>query len=477
MENAAAQRSAARRDLMLNTPIGRLILRMAVPTMISMLITSMYQLGDVFFINMYIKDSAATAAVGVNSVLDNIIMMMGSFLAVGANSYIARLLGAKENDKAERVLSTVFYTALMTGILALVLGLAFMEPMLSLFGAKDPDIMGYSKSYASYILYAAPFMTTSFILNQCLRSEGSATYSMIGMVLGAIINLGLDPLFMGVFKMGMDGAAAATAIGKTVSFIALLVPYLKRKCLLRIKLKKITYSRDIVSEIFKMGNPSLFRMALASLAAAIMNNLATGYDDPAVLAAITVVNRIIMIITSALLGFGQGFQPVAGYNWGSKRYDRVKSGFRFASIAGAGGVIVISLVAGIFAERILAPFSDGGHEMLRIATLCLRLQCVASPIHAWCIVVTMAYAGTGKGLGSTLLSLCRQGLFFIPTVFLMNEYLGVNGLAASQAVADALSLLLALPLAVRFVKELNRLIGSGSAEDIPLPAQNSGLKD
>lgn len=474
MQDAAAQRSVERRDLMLNTPIGKLILKMAIPTIISMLITSMYQLGDVFFINLFIKDSAATAAVGVNSVLDNIIMMMGSFLAVGANSYIARLLGAKDNDKAERVLSTVFYTALLTGLIALVLGLVFMEPMLNLFGAKDGDIMKYSKSYASYILYAAPFMTTSFILNQCLRSEGSATYSMIGMVLGAIINLGLDPLFMGVFKMGMDGAAAATAIGKTISFIALLMPYLRKKSLLQIKFKKITYSRDIVGEIFKMGNPSLFRMALASIAAAMMNNLAAGYDDPAVLAAITVVNRIIMIITSALLGFGQGFQPVAGYNWGSKRYDRVKSGFRFASIAGTGGVIVISIFVGVFAKQLITPFSDGGQEMLRIAVLCLRLQCIASPIHAWCIVVTMAYAGTGKGLGSTLLSLCRQGLFFIPTVFLMNEYLGVNGLAASQAVADALSLVLALPLAVKFVRELNRLIARAPGETDAAPAKSGG---
>lgn len=441
---------------MLNTGIPKLVLKMAIPTIISMLVTSMYHLADTYFISTILKSDAATAAVNVNSVLDNLIMMAGSFLAVGANSYIARLMGAKRNEHATRVLSTAYFTAMFLGVLVMVLGFATMEPMLRLFGASDSSL-GYAVDYATYVLLAAPFMATSFVLNQCLRSEGSAVYSMIGMTCGAVINVGLDWLFMAVFDWGMTGAAAATAIGKLVSFVVLMIPYLKKKSLLSIKFKAITYSRDIVTEIFKMGNPSLFRLLLSCIATALLNNLAKGYADDSIVSAITIVNRIVMVITSALLGFGQGFQPVVGFNWGAKRYDRVLHSFKFASIAGVAGVSALSVIVGVSSEWFMEAF-DASERTAELGVLSLVLNCIASPFHAWGIVVTMAYAGAGKGFGATMLSLCRQGLCFIPVVLVLNVAFGPEGLAASQPVADTLTFFVALPLAIAFVRQVKKLI-------------------
>ena len=442
--------------MMLKTHIPSLVLKMAIPTIISMLVTSMYHLADTYFIATVIQSDAATAAVNINSVLDNLIMMAGSFLAVGANSYIARLMGAGRNDHAEKVLSTAFFSALGLGLLVTVLGFCTMEPMLTLFGAGETT-MGYSVEYARYVLYAAPFMAASFVLNQCLRSEGSALYSMIGMISGAVLNVGLDWLFMVKFGWGMTGAAAATAIGKAISFGVLLIPYFKRRSILSIRFKNISYSKDIVTEIFKMGNPSLARLGLSCVATALLNNLANGFADDSVIAAITIVNRVVQVITSALLGFGQGFQPVVGFNWGAKRYDRVMESFKFASIAGVVAVTVMSIGFGFASEWIMRLF-DASENAVRLGTLSLVLNCAASPFHAWGIVVTMAYAGAGKGFGATMLSLCRQGLCFIPLALLLNAVLGADGLAATQAAADVLTFFVALPLAISFVKQTKALM-------------------
>ncbi len=443
-----------RRDLLLNAPICKVIPRMAIPTIISMLITTFYNLADTYFVSSL--GTAATAAVGVNFSLDNLIMTAGSFLAVGANSYIARLLGAKDEKKASQVLSTAFFTALITGSLAMLAGLIFLNPLVHALGASG-DVVQYAKDYAGYVLLAAPFMAANFVMNQCLRSEGSAVFSMIGMVSGAILNIGLDPLFIFVFGWGVKGASAATALSKLVSFIILLWPYLRRSSLLHLSIRNIRYSRDIVSEIVKMGFPTAMRTGLTAVSTIVLNNMASLFSDSA-LAAISVSNRIMMFLTASVLGFGQGYQPVAGFNWGAKRYDRVYKAFWFSSVAGVIGVSVLSLVMGLFSQHIMLLFTTVDEEMLTIGNLCIRLQCLAMPIHAWVIVVNMSYAGLGKARGAAILSIARQGLCFIPMILLLPRLFGVNGLAGAQAASDALSLLIALPLCVKMLKEIQLLI-------------------
>ncbi|MDW7659257.1 MAG: MATE family efflux transporter [Bacillota bacterium] len=442
-----------RRDLLLHAPIYRIIPRMAIPTIISMMITSMYSLADTYFVSSL--GTAATAAVGVNFSLDNIIMTAGSFLAVGANSYIARLLGARQDNKASQVLSTAFFTAIMTGSTVMLLGFIFMDPLVKLLGATG-DVVAYSKDYASYILFAAPFMAANFVMNQCLRSEGSAAYSMIGIVSGAVLNIALDPLFIFVFGWGIKGAAAATAISKFVSFAILIMPYLRHNSLLRLSPRNIKYARDIVVEVTKMGSPTLIRIGLVATSTIIMNNLAGQFSESA-LAAISVSNRVMMMLNSVVLGFGQGYQPVAGFNWGAKRFDRVRGAFVFSSIAGVIAAAALGILLAVFTRQVMQLFTTADEEMLAIGLLCIRLQCLTLPIHAWVIVVNMSYASLGKARGAAILSLSRQGICFIPMILLLPNLFGVNGLAAAQAAADVLSLLIAMPLCVSLLREIRLL--------------------
>ena len=462
-------RQLKRRSMMLDEPMRRLIPKMAIPTIISMLVSAFYNLVDTYFVSSL--GTNATGAVGVNASLENIIMMAGSFLAIGANSYIARLLGAKEEQKASHVLSTSFFTALFTGSLVMVLGLMFRQPLVSLLGAKGA-IEQYAMDYAGYVLYAAPFMAANFVMNQCLRSEGSATFSMIGMVSGAVINIGLDPLFIFVFDWGIKGASAATAISKFISFCILLTPYIRKRSMLHLSVRNIHYTRDICTEVFKMGSPSLLRNGLSTMAGILLNNIAVLYSAAA-LAAISVTNRIIMFLTCAVLGFGQGFQPVAGFNWGAKRYDRVRAAYRFSATVGVAAITLCAAVVALFSKQLIMLFTDGDAEMIRLGAYSIILQCAVMPIHAWVIVVNMLYAGTGKAFGALTLGMTRQGICFFPMVWLLPRLWGVEGVAAVQAAADGLSLLVALPFAVHILRELKRL----EQTQEPLPERADARKE
>ncbi len=290
---------------------------------------------------------------------------------------------------------------------------------------------------------------------------------MIGMIAGAIINIGLDPLFIFVFDWGVRGASAATAISKLISFIILLIPYIRKKSLLRISIRHIKYTVEIVSEVLKMGSPSLLRNGLSTIAAIILNNMAAGYSESA-LAAISVVNRIIFFLTAISLGFGQGFQPVAGFSWGAGRYDRIIQGYCFASIVGVIGMSIIALIVAIFAEPIISLFTETDTELIRIGVFSMYIQCLATPIHTWAVVVNMLYAGLGKAGGAALLGMARQGICFFPLLPFLS-FFGVYGVAAVQGVADMLTIFLALPLAVKALREL-RALAEGQQKEQPVAA-------
>jgi len=451
---AGQSRQEARRTMMLTTPISRLVPKMAVPTIVSMLVMSFYNMADTFFVSMLPGDTAA-AAVGINMSLMAIIQMFGMAIAQGANSYIARLLGAKQDDEANKTLSTSFVSAFAIGVVIAILGLVFMGPLMNLLGARDPGVLKYSRDYASYILYAAPFMCSQYVLMQCLRAEGSATFAMIGIVAGAVINVGLDPLFIFTFKMEVAGAACATAISQVISFVILLMPYIRKHSLLHIHPKHIHFSKSVVTEVSKMGFPAMIRTGLMSVATIITNNVAQGFSVEA-LAAISIVNRIMMFVTSAILGYGQGYQPVVGFNYGAKRYDRVLQAFKFSSYTGVIAISAFALVVGIFAKNIMGAFSNTPLT-IEIGTFSIWLQCLVMPIHAWCIIVNMTYAGLGRATGAALMSLSRQGIFFIPLLAILSIAFKEYGLASAQAAADALCLALALPYAIIVVRDLHKL--------------------
>ncbi len=452
MNSKNAQQQEQRKLMMLNEPISRVIPKMAIPTIVAFLINSIYSLADTFFVSSL--GTNATAAVSVNSSLDQLIMMAGSMLAVGANSYIARLLGQGNDKKASQVLSTAFFLALGLGTLLMIFGSAFMTPMVRLLGAT-PTCEQYSIDYATYVLLAAPFMASSFVMNQCLRSEGSAVFSMIGMGFGGILNCFLDPLFIFTFDMGVAGASVATAISKLVSFAILIVPYLTRRSLLHLSIRNFHFSFDIIGKIVSIGASSMFRSGLAVVAGILLNDMAGNYSD-SVLAGIGVTTKIMMFPFSIILGFGTGFQPVAGFNWGAKRYDRVQESYRFSSIVALIGSVVMAAVLIVFADPIIVLFAGSDPQMREIGALSIRLQCIALPVHAWVAVVNMLCAGLGNAVGAFLLATARQGTCMIPILFPMAHFMGAYGVASVQAAADVLSLVLAIPIAIYMTRKIKR---------------------
>ena len=440
----------ARRMMMLNDPISRVIPKMAIPTIVAFLITSIYSLADTYFVSSL--GTNATAAVSVNASLDQMIMMCGSMLAMGANSYIARLLGEGNEKKASQVLSTSFFAAFAMGAVLLIFGSIFMVPMVRLLGAT-PTCEQYSIDYATYILLAAPFMASNFVMNQCLRSEGSATLSMVGMGFGGILNIILDPIFIFGLNMGVAGASLATAISKFVSFGILIFPYVTKRSLLDLSIKNFKPTKDIVTKVVSVGSSSLFRNGLNVVSAILLNRIAGDISD-SVLAAVGVSNKIMMFPFCIILGFGNGFQPVAGFNWGAKRYDRVEESYKFSSRVSLIGSVIMAVVIALFCDKLIVLFAGTDMEMRQIGAFCILAQCVALPIHAWVAIVNMLCVGLGNAKGAMVLATSRQGSCFIPIVHLMALVFDAYGVASVQALADVLSMLLAIPIVMSMKKKI-----------------------
>ena len=451
MDNKTS-RQAQRKNMMLNDPVSKIIPKMAIPTIIAFLINSIYSLADTYFVSSL--GTNATAAVSVNGSLDQLIMMAGSLLAVGSASYISRLLGAGQDKKASQVLSTSFFIAFFLGVILMVFGNLFMVPMVRLLGAT-PTCEQYSVDYATYVLFAAPFMAGNFVLNQSLRSEGSATLSMIGMGFGGILNCVLDPIFIFGLDMGVAGASLATAISKLVSFAILIFPYITRRSMLKLSIRNFYPSKDILYNVVSVGSSSMFRSGLAVVAGILLNDLAGNYSD-SVLAGIGVSNRIMMFPFGIILGFGNGFQPVAGFNWGAKKYDRVIKSYNFSSVVALIGSAVMALILAIFSNQIIVLFAGADPDMQQIGSFCIRLQCIALPIHAWVAVVNMLCSGLGNAGGALLLATARQGTCMIPILFPLAHFFGALGVASVQAVADVLTLALAFPIMIYMLKKIKK---------------------
>lgn len=465
MSSKSTDRHQQRSLMMANDPIPQLVFKMAIPTIVAFLINSIYSLADTYFVSQWSTDptisEAATAAVTVNSALDQLIMMCGSMLAVGANSYIARLLGEGRREKAGNVLSTSFFLAFGIGAVLTIVGLCFVDPMVRLLGAKDALCEQFAADYATYVLMAAPLMASSFVMNQCLRSEGSATLSMIGMGAGGVINCVLDPIFIIGMDMGVAGASVATAISKLISFLILIAPYIMRRSMLHLSIRNFRFQKDIIAEIVAVGSSSMFRSGLAVVAGILLNQEAARIGGNALLSSIGVSTKVMMFPFSIILGFGSGFQPVAGFNWGAKLYGRVRESYRFCSIVAIVGSGLMAAILAVFADPIAGLFGSTGGDMHKYGTLCIQLQCLALPIHGWVAVVNMLCAGLGRAKDAFLLATSRQGTCFIPILYPLVYFFRANGVVAVQAVADVLSLVLAIPIAIM----VSRIIRNAEREN------------
>lgn len=460
------ERRSARRQLMLEGNLLRVIPMMALPQVVTMLIDSLYNMADTYFVSQL--GSVAMAAVGINDSLMSILRAIALAFGMGAASYISRLLGAGKDEEASKAASTNLFTAIGVVLLVAVLCLMFLSPLVDFLGST-PEAKEYSMSYARWTLLFAPFTAASVCLSQTLRGEGSATYAMIGSVSGCVINVFLDPVFITTMGLGVAGAAIATGISKVISVTILLVPYLRRKCVLRMSLRLFSPSRDLYSEIARMGIPTALRTSLMSVSFILMNNLAGGFGA-VIQAAVTVANKCMRLVGSAVLGFGQGFQPIAGFCWGAKKYRRVKQAFLYTSAIGIVIGVVLGVLLGVFAEPVLLLFSSEA-ELIDIGMVLIRSQCLVLPFHVWIMIATGLFTATGKALQAGLLGLSRQAFSLIPCVLILTHFWGITGLTLSQAVSDVISFTMGLLLIIPTVRELNRLIAQEGAE--PSPSDDS----
>lgn len=437
--------------LMTTAPVPSLIRKLAIPTIISMLITSFYVMADTYFVGQI--NTQSTAAVGISFSVMAIIQALGFFCGHGSGNYISRRLGAQDYENAEKMAATGFFCAFLVGIAVTVIGLVFLTPISSMLGST-PTIQPYTETYLGIILLGAPFMASSLVLNNQMRFQGNAIYAMFGIGLGAILNIALDPLLIFTFDMGIKGAAIATLASQVCSFLLLL--YLdSRGTNIRIRFKHFSPTLALLKEIVYGGSPSLCRQGLASLATILLNVSAGVYGDAAI-AGMSIVTRICMFINSFVIGFGQGFQPVCGFNYGAGFYRRVREGFWYCVKTGIVFLTLCSIIGYIYAPEIVTWFRKDDIHVIEIGARALRWQLITLPLGAWVILCNMLLQTIRKPVQAVILSSARQGLFFIPFILILPYFLGLQGVEMCQAAADLCSFLLAIPLTVPILKSFRK---------------------
>lgn len=437
-------------DKMVKTPVWKLVIALGIPTTISMLVTNIYNMADTFFVGSL--GNSASGAVGVVFGLMAIIQAVGFMFGHGAGSIIARKLGEKDVKNAELYASVSFFSAIIAGIIIGALGIVFIDPLMKLLGSTS-TILPYAKGYGVYVLIAAPIMMASFVLNNILRYEGKAYLAMIGLIAGAVINIICDPIFIFKLDMGIQGAGLSTALSQLISFLILLSMFLSGKTQSRLSIK---YMKGQVAEplflIAKTGFPSLIRQGLNSVSTMVLNGLAGGYGDAAV-AAMSIVNRICFFIFAVGLGIGQGFQPVSAFNYGAKKYSRVKKAYAFTFCAGEILLGVLAVVVFFLSGNLIGIFRDDA-EVIRIGTVALRLQLGALFFQPFTICSNMLFQSIGENLKASFLSMLRSGLFYVPVIFFMSHFFGLTGIQMSQMISDILACIATLPLMIDFFKKL-----------------------
>ncbi len=434
---------------MTQTPVGVLIRQMAIPAIISMLVTQIYNLVDTAFVGRL--GNSASGAVGVVFGLMAIIQAFGFMFGQGAGSLIARHLGAEKYDDANTIASTGFFASLTCGILITVLGLLFLHPLVLLLGSTA-TIAPYAQTYCAFILLSCPFMITSFFMNIALRFEGNARLGMIGLAFGGILNMIGDPIFMFVLKMGIAGAGLSTAISQIISFLILLRMFLTGKSETRIRLRSISRSPKMLLDIASTGAPSLFRQGFNSVSTLLLNNFAGLYGDAAV-AAMSIVGRIIQFVISMTLGIGQGYQPVLGFNYGAGYYSRLRKAHRLT--AGAMYVMITIIVALLllFPTPLLRIFRDDP-EVISIGVRALRLQAVSLLVMPFFLVIEMTYQSLGHRIGAIILSVFRTGIAFIPALIILSHLRGLAGVQEAQPLAFFITVIPTAIATLRFYRLL-----------------------
>ena len=436
---------------MTETPVEKLIVSLALPTVVSMLITMIYNAADTFFVSKI--GVSASGATGIVFSLMAILQAFGFMYGHGAGSNISRKLGAKDIESARIYCTTAFFLALITALLILGFGLGFLEPLMKLLGST-PTILPYAKSYGMWILIAAPAMATSCVMNNIMRYEGMAKLAMIGLGTGGILNIFLDPVFIFVLKLGISGAGIATALSQYLSMIILLVFFLKRKTQSRISLKYLSFKPRVAWDIISVGVPSFARQGLNSVSTMLLNVQCAPYGDECI-AAMSIVAKIMMFIFSVCIGIGQGFQPVCSFNYGAEKYDRVKKAIKFLWIFSTVVLTIISAVCFVISPHLVRLFRSET-EIVEIGSAALKYLCVSMCLMPTIMVANMTFQSVGMSGKAFFLACAQNGLFFIPLILTLPRFIGIVGIEISQPISFFIAAVVSVPFLLAFYKRLNK---------------------
>lgn len=439
--------SAQRYKKMMETPIPKLVASMALPTTVSTMISVIYNTADTYFVSKI--NPSASAAVGVVYSIMAILQAVGFGMGMGCGSLISRHLGKKMDKEASVFASSGLAVAMLAGLLVGVAGLSVLRPLLRLIGASE-TMMPYAEPYARVILMAAPISCSGFVLTNVTRAEGNTKLSMWASMLGGLLNMALDPLLIFGLDLGAGGAAIATAMSQCFSWIILFWNFGTGRTILKLRVSNVSRQWSVYKQIVFTGSPTVFRQGLGSLSATALNVSAVAYGD-ATVAAITIANKVYTLVRQMTLGIGQGFQPVAGYNFGAGHRKRAFAAFKFATLLGTVICSVAAVFTFAFAKEIMWWFSDSP-EVARIGIQTLRIASVAMPLLGFSTFINQLYQCLGFSRIASLLASCRQGIFFMPIILVLPRFIDALGVQATQPLADLMTFLISIPFAVRFYR-------------------------
>lgn len=437
-------------ELLGNAPISKALLAMGIPTMLGMMVNAIYNLVDAYFVG-----GLGTSQMGAISVvypLGQVVVGLGLLFGNGSASYLSRLLGNRDQEQADRVASTALYSSVAVGAVMIIFSLIFLRPILRLLGATD-SIMPYAMTYAGIYVVSCIFNVFNVTMNNIVTSEGAAKTTMLALMAGAVLNIGLDPVFIYTLDMGVAGAAIATAISQIVSTLIYLTFIFRKKSIYSFKIKNCTFTKEIMSEIFKIGIPTLVFQILTSLSISLVNTQAGPYGD-SVIAGMGAVTRIVSMGSLIVFGFIKGFQPIAGYSYGAKKFDRLHKAIRISILWSTAFCVIYGLLLTIFSSRFIAQFTDGDLEMIRVGTQSLRINGLSFLLFGFYTVYSSLFLALGKGLEGFVLGACRQGICFVPVILILPVFWGINGILYVQPIADVLSAIITIFMALHLHKEL-----------------------
>lgn len=438
-------------ELLGSAPIPKALLAMGIPTMIGMLINALYNLVDAYFVGGL--GESQMGAISVVYPLGQVVVGLGLLFGNGAASYISRLLGQRNKEQANKAASTALYSSLAVGVVIILLSVIFLRPILKVLGATE-SIMSYAVTYASIYIVSCIFNVFNVTMNNIVTSEGAAKTTMCALLIGAVLNIGLDPLFIYAFHLGVAGAAIATAISQMVSTMVYLVYIFRKKSVFQFRIKDCTFSKEIFSEIFKIGVPTLVFQLLTSISISLINNAAGDYGDAAI-AGMGVVTRLISMGSLTVFGFIKGFQPIAGYSYGARKFDRLRSAIKTSILWSTIFCVAAGLLFTLFSTTIVSQFTTGNSEMIHIGASSLRINGITFMLFGFYTVYSSLFLALGKGMAGFILGACRQGICFIPVILILPSIWGLNGILYAQPIADVLSTIVTVLMVIPLHRNLN----------------------